>query len=331
MKRIFYITSILIIYLIKPSSGQDPIFTQFYAAPVYLSPSLAGSNGATRIILNFRDQWPELPGDYVTYAFSIDHYLDKYRSGAGLLIVRDQSAGGLVNLTNVGINYSYNFNVSRKWKVNPGIQIYYYSKNINYNKLVFSDQISRDYTTPVSIELERLLTVKQVKHLDVATSLLAYSEKLWAGFTFDHMLSLNKSLKAEKGYLPLRLSLYGGGKYIIDGRMRSQKEKSITGAFHLMLQEKYKYLDLGAYYTMTPMQFGLWYRGIPVFVDNQNIGALTLQVGYKFNYFTVGYSYDYTLSKLMTKTGGAHELSCAFEMNTTSRKKKMRMIPCPTL
>lgn len=331
MKKSIYIITALVISCSSISRGQDPLFTQFYAAPVYLSPSLAGASRGSRIILNFRDQWPKLPGDYVTYALSVDHYLEKLRSGVGLQILRDQSAGGLVNLTNIGLNYSYNFDVSRKWQVNPGIQVYYYSKNINYNKLIFSDQIFRDYTTPVSIEIERLLTVKQVRHLDVSTSLLAYSDKLWAGFTLDHMLSLNNSLKASGGYLPIRLSLYGGGKYIISGRMRSQKEESITGAFHFMYQGQYKYLDLGAYYTMTPMQFGLWYRGIPVFTDNQNIGALTLQTGYKFNYFTVGYSYDYTLSRLMTKTGGAHEVSFAFDLNPATRKKKIRMIPCPTL
>ena len=331
MKKSIYILALSTLIYNSVSYGQDPLFTQFYAAPVYLSPSFAGTGGGTRFIMNFRDQWPKLAGDYVTYAFSVDHYLEKFKSGVGLQILRDQSAGGLVNLTNIGLNYNYNFNVSRRWTLHPGIQVYYYARNINYNKLVFSDQILRDYTTPVSIELERLLSVKQVRHLDVSTSLLAYSDKLWAGFTVDHMLSLNSTLKAGGGYLPLRLSLYGGGKYFISGRMRSQKEESITGAFHFMYQGKYKYLDLGAYYTLTTLQFGLWYRGIPIFTDNQNIGALTLQFGYKINNFTIGYSYDYTLSRLMTKTGGAHELSTAIQLNSTSRKKKMRMIPCPTL
>ena len=314
------------------SYGQDPLFTQFYAAPVYLSPSLAGSSGGTRFILNFRDQWPKLNGDYVTYAFSVDHFLEKFSSGVGFLIFRDQAGGGLVNTTNIGLSYNYDFEVSRKWKLSPGIRAYYYIKNINYNKLVFSDQITRDYTSPLSIEIERLLNLEPVRHLDLTTSLLAYSNQFWAGFTLDHMLSLNTTLKAEGGYLPLRLSLYGGGKYFISGRMRSQSEESITGAFNFMYQGQYKYLDLGAYYTRSPLQFGLWYRGIPVFVDNPNIGAVTLQVGYKIANFMVSYSYDYTVSRLMTKTGGAHEVSFAFEMKGDTRKKKMRrMVPCPSL
>lgn len=331
MRKLVFVLTILIISGCLVSYGQDPLFTQFYAAPVYLSPSLAGANGGTRVNLNFRDQWPKLHGDYVTYALSADHYFEKYNSGIGLLLLRDQAGGGLVNTTNIGINYNYNFSLNRKWKLCPGIQVYYYTKNINYNKLIFSDQISRDYTSPVSIEQERLMTLDPVRHLDVTTSLLAYSDQFWTGFTLDHMLSINNTLKAEGVYLPLRLSLYGGGKYFISGRMRSQKEESITGAFNFMYQGPYKYLDLGAYYTHSPLLFGLWYRGIPLFVDDPNNGAITLQFGYKIDSFTIGYSYDYTLSRLMTKTGGAHEVSLVFEIRSASRKGKMRAVPCPSL
>lgn len=331
MKRIVFLIAVIFISGSSVSFGQDPMFAQFYAAPVYLSPSFAGGNGETRVILNFRDQWPRLPGDYLTYALSFDHYLEKYSSGIGLLLLRDQSAGGLINTTNFGFNYNYNFNISKKWKLSPGLQVYYYMKNLNYNKMIFSDQISRNYTNPVSIEFERLSSIQSIKHLDLTTSLLAYSDWLWAGFTVDHLLVLNSSLKAAGGYLPLRLSVYGGGKYVLSSRMRSQIEESISGAFNFMYQGEYKYLDLGAYYTKSPMQFGLWYRGIPVFPDNPNNGALTLQFGYSFSNVVISYSYDYTVSRLMTKTGGAHEVSVAIELGSIKKKKKMRMVPCPML
>lgn len=331
MRKVIIIACLILISGQMYLTGQDPMFTQFYAAPLYLGPSFAGGNGETRAILNVRDQWPKLPGDYLTYAFSLDHYLDKFNSGIGLLVWRDEAAGGLINTTNIGINYNYNFNISRKWRMSPGIQAYYYMKNIDYNNMVFSDQISRDYTTPVSIEMERLSSIPPVGHLDVTTSLLAFSDLYWAGFTVDHLLSLNSSLKAEGGYLPIRISIYGGGKYVLSQLRRSQIQESISGAFHFMMQDEYKYLDIGAYYTRPPMQFGLWYRGLPVFPDNPNNGAIALLFGYNIKNVTVAYSYDYTVSRLMTKTGGAHEVSLAFGIQTTERKKKKRMIPCPVL
>jgi type IX secretion system PorP/SprF family membrane protein len=331
MKRVVWFIVLVLISDCSISFGQDPVFTQFYAAPLYLAPSFAGGNGETRAILNLRDQWPKLPGDYITYAFSLDHYMDKFSSGIGLLFFRDEAAGGLINTTNIGFNYNYNFNISRKWKLSPGIQTYYYTKNVNYSRLIFSDQISRDFTTPVSIELESLSTIKPIGHLDITTSLLAYSDTYWAGFTVDHLLGLNTSLKNEGGYLPLRISIFGGGKYVISQRRRSQIQESMSGAFHFMMQDKYRYLDLGAYYTRPPIQLGLWYRGVPVFPGNPNNGAIALLFGYNLKNLTFAYSYDYTVSRLMTKTGGAHEISVAFEIQTAERKKKRRMIPCPVL
>lgn len=321
----------LMVLDVSLSWGQDPQFTQFYAAPLYLSPSFAGSNNDTRVTVNCRDQWLRLPGDYVTYAVSVDHYIEKYRSGVGLLFFRDEAAGGLLNTTNIGFNYNYNFSVTRKWHLSPGIQAYYYIKDINYNKLVFSDQISRDGITPVSIEMQELATRGPVRHMDVTTSLLAFSDMYWAGFTLDHMLSFNRMLNSSTGYLPVRLSVYGGAKFFLSNRLRKRNQESLTGAFNFMSQSQYKYLDLGAYYTRAPMQFGVWYRGIPLFGDNPNIGALTLQFGYKVNDITIGYSYDYTLGSLMTKTGGAHEVSLSYDITGNTRRKKMRMIPCPVI
>lgn len=331
MKKLIIILTLLIISGNILSFGQDPQFAQFYAAPLYLGPSFAGGNGETRVIMNFRDQWIKLPGDYVTYDLSVDHYLTKFNSGVGLLLFRDEAAGGLLNTTNIGFNYNYNFKITKKWKLSPGLQIYYYNRNIAYSKLVFSDQISRDGVTPVSIEMERLSTLKPVRHMDVTTSLLAYTDKCWAGFTFDHMLTINSMIHNEEGYLPLRLSIYGGGKHFISNRMRTRNEESITGAFNYTYQDQNSYLDLGAFYTRSPMQFGLWYRGLPVFNGSPNAGAITVQFGYKVNNITFGYSYDYSLSRLMTKTGGAHELSFAYGIQTDTRKKRMRMIPCPSI
>jgi len=331
LKRSISILALFSILSYHALWGQDPQFTQFYAAPLYLSPSFAGSTGGTRFIVNCRDQWLKLPGDYVTYSLSVDHYIEKYRSGVGLLLLRDDAAGGLINTTNIGLNYSYNFNITRKWKMNPGIQVYYYIKDINYNKLIFSDQISRDAVTPVSIEMQELATRGPIRHLDVTASLLTYNDQFWGGFTVDHILALNRMLNSQEGYLPLRVSLFGGGKYYLSNRLRSKNEESLTGAFNFMAQSQYKYLDLGAYYTRSPMLFGLWYRGIPLFGDNPNIGALTLQFGYKLNDITFGYSYDYTLGSLMTKTGGAHEISISYDISANTKRRRMRMIPCPVI
>ena len=74
MSRVFKLILFLIVLLNLNSFGQDPQFSQFYANPMYLSPSFAGSTNGTRAVLNFRDQWPAIPGSFITYSASVDHY-----------------------------------------------------------------------------------------------------------------------------------------------------------------------------------------------------------------------------------------------------------------
>ena len=55
--------------------AQDPTFTQFYANPLYLNPAFAGSNKCPRISMNYRNEWPQLTGNYVTYSLAYDSYV----------------------------------------------------------------------------------------------------------------------------------------------------------------------------------------------------------------------------------------------------------------
>lgn len=316
--------------------SQDSQFSQFYSAPLHLAPSFAGTSAGGRIMINYRNQWPELSSTFITSAFSADYYFDKYKSGVGLLLVRDVQGNGLMNVTNIGLNYSFNFNITPEWKFRPGLQAYYFSENIDYTILKFGDQILRGgnngSNAGSSIEMEKLLNTEAINHVDFTSSMLAYSEKYWFGFTVDHLMFLSKVLASQGNYIPLRYSLFGGGKYHIRSKTIRRKEESVTFAFNFFTQKKIKYMDLGTYYIHEPLTFGIWYRGVPVFADNPNLGAVSLLIGYKFPPFRFGYSYDFTTSKLITKTGGAHEVSLIYSFSERKHKKvKRHMIPCPVI
>ena len=331
----YFIVSIFLATLIK-GNAQDPQFSQFYSAPLYLAPSFAGSADGGRVNINYRNQWPSLTASYLTYALSADYYISKYKSGVGLLLLRDDAGGGLIYNTNLGLNYSYNFNINREWRFRPGLQAYYYWQSIDFNSLRFGDQILRGRNNPgnpgPSVEMEQLLNLPSVNHFDFTTSLLAYSEKYWFGFTLDHLMYFSNMLASQGTYLPQRYSVFGGGKFMIYGRTVKVKEESVSFAFNYFTQNKINYLDLGTYYVLEPLTFGLWYRGLPVFPGDPNVGAITFLLGYKFNEFRFGYSYDFTTSKLITRTGGAHELSLIYYFDERKRQKvKHKPLPCPVL
>ena len=83
MKKIWVI--LVILGGMSGIHAQDPQFSQFYSNYLYLAPSFAGLTDKNRIAFNYRNQWPEITHGFQTYSVSFDKYLEKFRSGLGVL------------------------------------------------------------------------------------------------------------------------------------------------------------------------------------------------------------------------------------------------------
>src|SRR3989337_2005993 len=78
----------------EKSSAQDPHFTQFYANPLYLNPAFAGSHKCPRIIFNYRNQWPNISGTFVSTSFSYDMRVEAVSGGLGIHFLNDRAGQG---------------------------------------------------------------------------------------------------------------------------------------------------------------------------------------------------------------------------------------------
>ena len=327
----------LLFFLTKSISAQDPQFSQFYAAPLYLCPSFAGASDGSRAVLNVRDQWPAIPGAFITYAFSIDHYFMKKKSGVGLLFVRDQAGTGKLRNTNIGLQYSYNFRVYRDWHIRPGIHFIYSWRNIDYSALIFGDQISLSGSAPVSVEIFDP-SLNKARYFDASASVLAYSRLHWFGIAVEHLFMPNQSFDngtlGSESKLPVKYTVFGGTKMGLNQQLGKYREESLSFAFIYKSQEKFDQLDLGVYWLKSPFVLGIWYRGIPLLKSYEkgygNNDAVVLLVGYKLLDYnlSIGYSYDFTISRLITSTNGSHELSIIYEKELLVKRKRV-IIPCP--
>jgi type IX secretion system PorP/SprF family membrane protein len=323
-----YILYFILLLGFIDGKAQDAQFSQFYASPLYLGPSMAGTGESdSRFILNYRDQWPKLPGHFITYALSFDHFIPKYKSGIGLLALYDDAGKGKLTTTQIGVNYSYRITVTRDFFIQPGIQFQYYQRKIG-SGLTYADQFFGNDILPTSIETP---PENQVGHIDFSTSLLAFGKKYWFGFTFDHLMKMNASLKDDDRYVPIKASVYGGYKFILSERLLRNLEQSLSVAFHYRNQSQIQQLDMGVYYHQFPFSVGLWYRGLPVIQNIKSNDALSVSCGAEIDQFTVTYSYDLTVSSLVTSTGGAHEIGLiySFEWAARSRHRRMEAVPCP--
>jgi type IX secretion system PorP/SprF family membrane protein len=100
-------TLLCLLFLAQTSLAQDPTFTQFYSNPLYLNPALAGTTGCPRVSLNYRNEWPQLTGNYTTYSAAFDSYVKDIKGGVGIIAMYDQQAEGTISTTMLGGIYSF--------------------------------------------------------------------------------------------------------------------------------------------------------------------------------------------------------------------------------
>lgn len=252
--------------------------------------------------------------------------MPNFNSGIGILATYDVAGSGDLSTTNIGILYSYDFNINKEWHIRPGVNFKFNYLGLDIYKLVFNSQISGSGTTPPVTPPP----FDNVADIDFAASALVYNEAIWAGFTLDHLFTPKQSFYGDESNLPIKFNLYGGVRLMGQSRLRKKLVEALSLAANFQTQGTFYQTDIGLYYYKDPLIFGLWYRGIP-FMTSQAGDAIIGLVGIKTKQLHIGYSYDFTISNLITSSGGAHEISIVYEFNSlsTGGRKKYRAIPCP--
>ncbi|MDX1447161.1 PorP/SprF family type IX secretion system membrane protein, partial [Lishizhenia sp.] len=125
------------------ANAQDPQFSQFYANPIYLNPAFAGTNGCPRVAANYRNQWPSLSGNYVTYSASYDQYFNNINGGFGVIATHDQQGQGTIQHSTLSLIYSYHLKVNRKFTMLFGAKATWNQKFLDWSRLTFGDMIDQ--------------------------------------------------------------------------------------------------------------------------------------------------------------------------------------------
>lgn len=141
--------------LIGDAVAQDPQFSQFYANPLYLNPAFAGTARCPRLAMNYRNQWPGIPGNFVTYSASYDQHVDNMNGGLGVLVMNDRAGAGALTTTGASGIYSYQFSVNRFFSIRAGVQAGYYQK-----KLIGTVLLSE---TKFKIEMDLFTTLPKIQ------------------------------------------------------------------------------------------------------------------------------------------------------------------------
>jgi len=334
MRKYLMILSLLIAGLVQ---AQDPEFSQYYAAPLYLNPAFTGTTMDHRFMANYRNQWPNVARGYESYAFSYDYNMDYYNSGVGLMAVVDKAGTAGMKSSQINFLYSYKWNVSDKWVISSGLNFGYAFRSIDFNKLLFGDQLQFDSRGDIPSDDPALFNLGNSSYFDFNAGLLAYNQTFWLGFASSHINRPNRSLINEEASIPIKTTIHGGIRIpLYWGPFKRDHISVLSPSFVYKSQGNFSQLDVGAYFLYDPIAIGLWYRGIPVkqnVADNISHDAAVVILGFQFEKIEIAYSYDFTVSELGPISGGTHEVSLLYKLAVQSgskSKKKQKYIPCPT-
>lgn len=126
--------------------AQDIHYSQFFNSPLNINPALTGvNNGDQRFQANYRNQWSNVPVDYLTFSAAYDQPItDRFDStgywSLGGLFNYDRA--GDLNFQNLGmaISGSYSYKLTPSFLVSPGIALAFNQRSFDFNAIRSGNQ-----------------------------------------------------------------------------------------------------------------------------------------------------------------------------------------------
>jgi type IX secretion system PorP/SprF family membrane protein len=322
IKKLLIKTSMLFASLLFVGDlhAQDPQFSQFYANPLYLNPAFAGSNGCPRFAANYRNQWPGLSGQFVTYSVSYDQYFKNISGGFGVIATHDQQGQGTINHTTLSLIYSYHLKVNRKFTMLFAGKATWNQKALDWDKLTFGDMI--DPRRGFIYGTGDIPRGGNRGFFDASAGFVGFSKNFFFGFSAHHLNRPNESVILGDSKMPIRLTGHMGAEIPLGSKSKYTNTTSIMPNIIYQYQQGFMELNIGTYVKYGVFTAGAWLR---------NRDAFILSVGLNTGEFKVGYSYDVTVSRLNNATsGGSHEVSLGLNLNCKDKPVSFKTISCPS-
>ena len=346
MLRLFLIL-ILCGFLAPALRAQDPHFSQFYNAAMYLNPAMTGVfNGKFRIAANYRNQWSSILGAeaFRTANVSADMRQQMFRDDYltfGLQAMQDQAGVGNLRQTRGALNLGYMKQLAGgKYRTDDqylvvGLQGGFGQYSTDWGNYWFSNQYD-----PVTESIDPNLPTNEIPaestdlFLDISAGLLYYAlfdddASVYAGGAIFHANQPNISFFSNsEETLYTKFVVHAGGQIPFTDNF------SILPAAFLAMQGPSMETVIGTNFRYTnhdwyevAIRAGIWSRLANKLDEGSTLDAMIYSFILELERLQVGLSYDVNHSALQTASlaRGGFEISLIYVHPYASRYR----VNCP--
>lgn len=324
------VIGIMSILIFHSAKSQDVNFSQYQFTPALINPALVGAYQNPQLMLGYRSQWRSIDGKYSTPVFTgILPFSNKAgirKGGIGLAAFNDKT-GQTIYTQNTGFSLSmaYNIKLGKELSFSFGI-----NAGFNQRKLSSDGALTESQYTGTSGLNTGLANGEDGNNLsknyfDVGSGLLLYADnsklrrKYYFGVSGYHLTRPNIGLGAGTDKLPFKLTGMAGVLIVNKDRFSITPEvlySRIASNQRILAGAQFRY-----YFTNPENK--LTKDANIAFIPRYSLNdALVFALEFNKSFFTLGFSYDYTLSGLNTFNKGKGATEVFLTLNIPGKKKK---------
>ncbi len=297
MKRIIFISVVLfagMIHSVNCYSQHDPMFTNYMWNEMFINPAYAGSRDAVSFVALSRQQWVGIDGAPSTQTLSVQGPLFENKVGLGLGFMHESI--GVTNETSLMGTFAYHINVSKKGRLAFGL-----SGGVIASKEQLADVVTE---TPGDEQFKAnspLLLMPNAGY-----GMYYYTKRFYAGVSIPRLMyndvtpgtwDVKNSFKTKD----IHYNLISGYVFNLKRGILLKPTIMCRTAYAAPLEVSTSVNVFIKNYAWV----GVAYR------SSDAISALlTLQITPNLR---LGYSFDYTTSKLGKYNSGTHEISIGYD------------------
>jgi len=297
MKRLIIISVVLffgIIYSPKSYSQNDPMFTHYMWNEMFINPAYAGSRDAVSFFGLSRQQWVGIDGAPITQSMSINGPFFEKKAGLGLSILHENI--GVTNETSCMGSFAYHIKTDKKGKLAFGLSAGVVTMREELTNVITQkpDDIHFQANTP-------LLVMPNVSY-----GMYYYTAKFYVGLSIPRILSNTVTagswnVKNKFNFSQMHYNLISGYVFDLSRGIKLKPTIFCRSAYASPIEVS---ASINAF-LKDCIWVGMSYR-------TGDAVSMLLAVQFTPN-LRLGYSYDYTTSKLRKFNSGTHEISIGFD------------------